>query len=300
MAKKHKHEEHENHERWLVSYTDFITLLFAFFVVMYSISSVNEGKYRVLSESMVAAFKSSARSLQPVQVGEISRSPRSPMPSVVSVPRPMPFTPAIMDQKLYQTQQNELRALKVDQDDFAMDEAAQQVDQISKEVATALEKMVNEELVSIKQDRLWVEVELNSNFLFPSGSAIPSIDAELILMSLAKVLVQHPNQVHVEGFTDNKPIQSAVYPSNWELSSSRAGAVVRLFAKYGVPADRLASVGYGEQRPIATNDTDAGRARNRRVVILIVANLQNQHAQADTRNLELLQQQLRAMPTHVN
>jgi len=300
MARKHKHEEHENHERWLVSYADFITLLFAFFVVMYAISSVNEGKYRVLSESMVSAFKSSNRSLQPVQVGEISRSPRSPMPSVVSVPRPMPFTPAIMNEKLFQSKTNELRALKVDQDEFAMDEAAEQVGQISKEIASALEKMVNEDLVSIKQDRLWVEVELNSNFLFPSGSASPSIDAELILMQLTKVMVQHPNQIHVEGYTDNKPIQSAVYPSNWELSSARAGAVVRLFAKYGVPADRLASVGYGEQHPIAGNDTEKGRARNRRVVILIVANLENQHAQADTRSLELLQQQLRALPTNVN
>jgi chemotaxis protein MotB len=299
MAKKHKHEEHENHERWLVSYADFITLLFAFFVVMYAISSVNEGKYRVLSDSMATAFKSSNRSLQPVQVGEISRSPRSPMPSIISVPKPMPFKPAIMEEKVYQTP-NELRALKVDQDEFAMDEAAQQVDQISKEVTAALEKMVNEELVSIKQDRLWVEVELNSNFLFPSGSAVPSIDAELILMSLAKVLIQHPNQVHVEGFTDNKPIQSPIYPSNWELSSARAGAVVRLFAKYGIHPDRLASVGYGEQRPITTNDTEKGRARNRRVVILIVANLENQHAKADTRNLDLLQQQLRALPTNVN
>ncbi|MES2605285.1 MAG: flagellar motor protein MotD [Pseudomonadota bacterium] len=300
MAKKHKHEEHENHERWLVSYADFITLLFAFFVVMYSISSVNEGKYRVLSESMVAAFRSSARAMQPIQVGELSRSPHSPMQTVMSVPKPMPFNPAIMDEKVYQNSLNELRSLKVDEDDWAMDEAAQQVDEISNEVKEALDKMIREDLVTIKQDRLWVEVELNSNFLFTSGSAVPSIDAELILMQLSKVLLQHPNQLHIEGFTDNKPITSSIYPSNWELSSARAAAVVRLFAKYGISPDRMAAVGYGEQRPIASNDTDAGRSRNRRVVLVIVANLENQHANADTRSMELLQQQLRALPTHVN
>lgn len=300
MAKKHKHAEHENHERWLVSYADFITLLFAFFVVMYSISSVNEGKYRVLSESMVAAFRSSARTLEPIQVGELARSPVSPMQTVMSIPRPMPFNPAIMDEKVYQNVENELRALKVDEDDWAMDEAAQQIDEITNEVRVALDKLIREDLVTVTQDRLWLEVELNSNFLFSSGSATPSIDAELILMQLAKVLVKHPNQVHVQGFTDNKPIVSQVFPSNWELSSARAGAVVRLFSKYGIEPSRLASVGYGEQKPIASNDTEAGRARNRRVVIVIVANLENQHAAADTSNLELLKQQLRTLPTDVN
>jgi chemotaxis protein MotB len=300
MAKKHKHAEHENHERWLVSYADFITLLFAFFVVMYSISSVNEGKYRVLSESMVAAFRSSARAMQPIQVGELSRSPLSPMQTMMSVPRPMPFNPAVMDENVYQKAEDELRSLNVDQDEWAMDEAAQQIDEIADEVRLALEKLIRQDLVTVTQDRLWLEVELNSNFLFSSGSATPSIDAEVILMQLAKVLEQHPNQVHVQGFTDNKPIVSQVFPSNWELSSARAGAVVRLFTRYGIEPDRLASVGYGEQKPIATNDTEAGRARNRRVVVVIVANLQNQNAEADTSSLELLKQQLLTLPTDVN
>ena len=97
MARKKKHEEHENHERWLVSYADFITLLFAFFVVMYSISSVNEGKYRVLSESMVAAFRSSNRSLQPIQVGELARSPRSTIDPTMKTPLPINYNPIVIE-----------------------------------------------------------------------------------------------------------------------------------------------------------------------------------------------------------
>lgn len=296
MAKKHKHEEHENHERWLVSYADFITLLFAFFVVMYSISSVNEGKYRVLSESLVAAFRSSSRTMEPIQVGELSRSPHSPMPSIVSVPRPMPFAPAIMEEMVFNNQPEDLRALKVDQDDWAMDEAAQQIDEMQNDVRKAVDKLVEANLINIKQDKLWLEVELNSNFLFTSGSAVPSIDAELILKQLAKVLVQHPNQIHIEGHTDNKPIAGSLYPSNWELSSARAGAVVRLFTQYGIEPQRMVSIGHGAEKPIASNSTDSGRARNRRVSIIILANLSNQQEQANPRDFELLKQQLSAMP----
>jgi chemotaxis protein MotB len=309
MAKKHKHAEHENHERWLVSYADFITLLFAFFVVMYSVSSVNEGKYRVLSESMVAAFRSSARTLSPIQVGELARSPHTPEHTSMSAPRPMAFNPAIMEGEFYQSNEgeqmcqaenSELRAMKVDEDGWAMDAAAEQIDKLSGEVEGALEKLVNAEMVTVRKSRLSLEIELNSSFLFGSGSAVPSIDAEILLGQLAKVLQAHPNQIHVQGFTDNKPIVSPAFPSNWELSSARAGAVVRIFAQNKVGQDRLASVGYGENKPIATNDTEAGRARNRRVVIVIVANLENQDATADTTSFELLQQQLNMMPGQVN
>jgi chemotaxis protein MotB len=92
MARKRPHEEHENHERWLVSYADFITLLFAFFVVMYAISSVNEGKYRVLSEALVAAFRAPTKSLDPIQFGSMVRSPHTPDPAIVKAPKT--FIPA--------------------------------------------------------------------------------------------------------------------------------------------------------------------------------------------------------------
>jgi chemotaxis protein MotB len=302
VARRHKkHEEHENHERWLVSYADFITLLFAFFVVMYSISSINEGKYKVLSESMAGAFHSSSRALQPIQVGELVRSPHHPMESLLDAPSPVNFKPVVIEQRfaiVTQPEENESEG------DWDSDGGASQVEQIAAEVEQAMAGLIEQQLVSIRRSRLWLEVELNTSFLFASGSATPSIDAEAILLRLARVLKDHPNKLHVEGFTDNKPIQSAVFPSNWELSSARSAAVVRLFAQFGVDPLRMASVGYGEYKPIASNDTESGRTKNRRVVIVIVADAKDdatQEEQTDSvTRFELLQQQLMTLPARVD
>jgi len=296
MSRKKKHEEHENHERWLVSYADFITLLFAFFVVMYSMSSVNEGKYRVLSESMIAAFKSSARTLQPVQVGELSRSPHIPDANIMDIPKPINFTPIVINQ----TYAPNKDPLQVNEDAWEMDAAGAQIDLIAADVDDALQELVDQNVVEIRRSKLWLEIELKTSFLFLSGSASPSIDAEVILGQLGKVLKEYPNQVHVEGYTDDRPIVSPLFPSNWELSSARAAAVVRLFALYGIQPQRMASVGYGEFRPVASNETEAGRTRNRRVVIVILANLENESEEASVTNFELLKQQLQSTPAQVN
>jgi chemotaxis protein MotB len=301
VSRKKKHEEHENHERWLVSYADFITLLFAFFVVMYSISSINEGKYKVLSESMAGAFRSSSRALQPIQVGELVRSPHHPMETLMDAPTPINFKPIVIEQRFAIVTQPEDTESAGDWD---QDGAASQVEQISAEVEQAMAGLIEQQLVSIRRSRLWLEVELNTNFLFASGSATPSIDAEAILLRLARVLKDHPNKLHVEGFTDDRPIQSPVFPSNWELSSARAAAVVRLFAQFGVDPLRMASVGYGEYRPIASNETESGRTKNRRVVIVIVADARDDATQEEQTSsvtrFELLQQQLMALPARID
>ncbi len=301
MSRKKKHEEHENHERWLVSYADFITLLFAFFVVMYSISSINEGKYKVLSESMAGAFRSSSRALQPIQVGELVRSPHHPMETLMDAPTPINFKPIVIEQRFAIVTQPEENDSAGDWDN---DGAASQVEQIASEVDQAMAGLIEQQLVSIRRSRLWLEVELNTSFLFASGSATPSIDAEVILLRLARVLKDHPNKLHVEGFTDDRPIQSPVFPSNWELSSARAAAVVRLFAQFGVDPLRMASVGYGEYRPIATNETESGRTKNRRVVIVIVADARDdatQEEQTDSvTRFELLQRQLQSLPARID
>jgi chemotaxis protein MotB len=301
VSRKKKHEEHENHERWLVSYADFITLLFAFFVVMYSISSINEGKYKVLSESMAGAFRSSSRALQPIQVGELVRSPHHPMETLMDAPTPINFKPIVIEQRfaiVTQPEENESAG------DWDNDGAASQVEQIASEVEQAMAGLIEQQLVSIRRSRLWLEVELNTSFLFASGSATPSIDAEAILLRLARVLKDHPNKLHVEGFTDDRPIQSPVFPSNWELSSARAAAVVRLFAQFGVDPLRMASVGYGEYRPIASNETESGRTKNRRVVIVIVADASDdatQEEQTDSvTRFELLQRQLQSLPARID
>jgi len=271
MARKRKQAEPENHERWLVSYADFITLLFAFFVVMYSMSSVNEGKYRVLSDSMTAAFSQTNRSLAPIQAGKIVRSSSSVIEPIRGVPEKINISapivlltggPKIIVDSEYQNQEEE-----------ASEAITNQIDGIASDIEEEFKEMIADENVSVRKSPFWLEVVFNSNILFASASADLSQGARVELGKLGELLQGYENNISVEGFTDNIPIISPIFPSNWELSSARAAAVVRLFEEYGVESARLISVGYGENRPVSENQTTQGRANNRRVVIVIMANV---------------------------
>lgn len=264
MPRGRKQEEPENHERWMISYADFITLLFAFFVVMYSVSSVNEGKYRVLSQSMAAAFRSPEKSLQPIQIGNLMRMPPNPV-DIPKVQRPparklvnLKFMPPPLSRPAPTGNQ-------------VLEAARKQVDTIAKEVEVALQQLISQGLVTVRRKRFWLEVEIQTNILFDSGSSQLSKQAVPILKRLGTILRDFPNPIQVEGFTDNVPINTLAFPSNWELSAARAATVVRLFAQYEVDPRRMASVGLGEYRPIVKNDTLEGRSKNRRVVIVVMA-----------------------------
>ena len=233
MARKRRHEEQENHERWLVSYADFITLLFAFFVVMYSVSQVNEGKYRVLSGSLESAFRSEPRSATPIQVGMPSSAAPAASPGVL--------------------QGGSLSPIQT----------------LAREVAEQMKPLVDQGLVDIREKDGWLEIEINNRILFSSGSARPAEEARVLLSLLGEVLGRFPNPVQVEGYTDNLPINSAAFSSNWELSAARAAAVVNLLAGYGLDPTQLVALGYGENNPVADNDTPEGRAENRRVILKI-------------------------------
>ncbi|HHJ16471.1 MAG TPA: flagellar motor protein MotD [Gammaproteobacteria bacterium] len=273
MARKKRIEEHENHERWLVSYADFITLLFAFFVVMYSISSVNEGKYRVLSDSMVAAFRDPARSLEPIQVGELVRSPAqsdSPMDrnrQIIEIFK-LPFPVEDRTREEDKAEQPEPQSQLDEQDNQALDQEAQD---LADAIETAMSDLVDAGMIDVRRDKRWIEVEIKSSILFPSGSAELSVQSEPVLRKLAEKLSPLDNIIHVEGFTDNIPISNFEFRSNWELSASRAASVVHLFTRLGVDPQRMAAIGYGEFRPLTSNATAEGRARNRRVVLVIMS-----------------------------
>ncbi len=296
MARKPKHEEHENHERWLVSYADFITLLFAFFVVMYSISSVNEGKYRVLSDSMVSAFKSSNKSLKPIQVGHLARSPQSANLEFKDTSQPIkvPESPMSIPSRANKTE-GHYSEQEVQFSEFPMaderfmqqrqgsDEGQQQSDadkraaeiqlgNLANEIEMAMQPLIDRDLIAVKRSKQWIEVEINTSILFTSGSANMQEQSLPILEALARILYAFPNDLRVEGFTDNVAIKSQQYPSNWELSAARAASVVRLFASEGIEPERMAAIGYGEFRPVASNDTREGRIKNRRVLVVITAN----------------------------
>ncbi|HHH43645.1 MAG TPA: flagellar motor protein MotD [Gammaproteobacteria bacterium] len=275
MARKKRIEEHENHERWLVSYADFITLLFAFFVVMYSISSVNEGKYRVLSDSIVAAFRDPARSLAPIQVGQLSRSPvRSESildrnQQIFEIFRvPLSGESAQAEQQEDQPAQSQAEPAQDQLPDEGPDEAAQQ---LADSIEAAMADLVDAGLIDVRRDKRWIEVEIKSSILFDSGSARLSQQSVPVLRKLAEKIQPLDNVIHVEGFTDNVPISNFEFASNWELSAARAASVVHLFTGLGVDPRRMAAIGYGEYRPVASNDSAEGRAKNRRVVLVIMS-----------------------------
>jgi chemotaxis protein MotB len=146
-------------------------------------------------------------------------------------------------------------------------------DFIADDISAAFGDLISSNQMTVRGNELWVEIELNSSLLFASADAMPSDQAFTIIDKVAAILKPFENPIHVEGFTDNIPISTAQYPTNWELSSARAASIVRMLAMQGVNPGRLASVGYGEFQPVANNATVEGRARNRRVVLVVSRNL---------------------------
>ncbi len=244
MARKKYEEEHENHERWLVSYADFITLLFAFFVVMYAISSVNEGKYRILANALGAAF-GTAPAISTTQVSTERQ-------------------PALTFRKLTPAQKRQAAALRRERE--AMTD-------IAGRIQTALAPLVNQGIVRVTQTSRGVKVEINASILFAPGDAKLTGESGEALKAIAQILKDDSHVLQVEGHTDNLPISTALFPSNWELSSVRASSVVRLFVDNGIADNRLTAVGHGANFPVGPNETVEGRLRNRRVEIMILAAL---------------------------
>ena len=138
-------------------------------------------------------------------------------------------------------------------------------------VEEALKTFIEEGGIHITSDDLWVQIDIESGLLFESGFSRLNDRVVPTMRSLAKVLDTFPYRIQVEGYTDNIPIQNEIYPSNWELSAARSASVVHLFARNGVDPERMSAVGFGEFRPVAENDTPQGRAKNRRVVIVVLA-----------------------------
>ncbi|HEX7036009.1 MAG TPA: flagellar motor protein MotD [Pseudomonadales bacterium] len=241
MLRRSYLEDSDNHERWLVSYADFITLLFAFFVVMYAISTVNESKYRVLSATLMETFAAPAASpIDPIPIGEPALAAS---PHVVDVPDTMGFR----DEEEGDTHIEPSRA----------------------RVEERLAGFLTEGVAAVEANNDWLEISLDASALFASGSAELSESAIVLLTETAAFLREFDNPVTVEGYTDNTPIGSARFPSNWELSAARASRVVRFFEAQGVARERLSAVGYGENHALETNATPEGRARNRRVVVVV-------------------------------
>lgn len=232
--------DHDDHDRWLISYADFITLLFAFFVVMYAISAVSESKYRLLAGSLGTAFGNRA--------------------TEVTVPQ---LTPAPLPPE--QTQ----RTLKQQQ---AMEEQVHMTE-VASTLLDVLAPLVKEGMVRVTQSRRGVSIEINANVLFEPGQAQLEPHSLAVLNAVADTLKNEPFNIEITGHTDVVPISNSTFASNWELSAVRATSVVRLLVERGLAPARLLAIGREASKPIASNDTSEGRARNRRVEMMILSGL---------------------------
>ena len=234
-------DEAIHHERWLVSYADFLTLLLAFFVVMYSISQVNESKYRVLSDTLTSAFSTEVKKL-PDAAQAAAAAAAQPVSAPIDL-RPVSASPllAMPEEFLGMLEQLHL----------------------------GMGDLENSDMLAVSGNERWLKIELNASLLFDPASAEPKAAALPILRNLAATLGSGNQPVKVEGYTDSLPINSARFPSNWELSSARASAVVRALIESGVAPSRLSAVGFADQQPVADNMRPEGRAANRRVVLMI-------------------------------
>lgn len=235
MIRRPRIETRINHERWLVSYSDFVTLLFAFFVVMYSVSSVNEKKYRQLASTLESAFSANPDSINNPNGVDVERSGE-------------PLQSGLLESPLAE------------------------VDELAEEIKKALSGVLDDDKISLSGNEEWVEIELSSNLLFSLGSSRMSSEAKKLLSSVAEILAPFDNAVAIAGHTDDLPINNAEFDNNWALSSARAVSVVNFLSYQGVKPHRLSAVGYGEHRPILENTDNESRRRNRRVVIKIAKN----------------------------
>lgn len=241
MARKKYDEEQDNHDRWLVSYADFITLLFAFFIVMYAISSVNEGKYRVLSNSLLGAFGKA--------------------PAIPVIEEKERAAPALLHPPTQRKRSETLRRER------------EQMTRLARDILGILAPLVDQGKVRVTQTDRGIKVEINASILFAPGEARLTGETIQALKAVAGVLKADDHAIQVEGHTDSMPINNAFFPSNWELSAVRASSVVRLFIESGIEERRLTAIGRGATQPVESNDTPEGRLKNRRVSVIILAAL---------------------------
>jgi chemotaxis protein MotB len=254
MARKKKHEAHENHERWLVSYADFITLLFAFFVVMFASSQADKSKAQRFSEGLNEALEGTGASGIVAKVAAVLGG------TVDNVGQGNAMMKGPGGAK---------RATKNSPPDEVL-ELIPALERLGKE----LQREIAEGKLELSLEPRGLVVSLRQAAFFPSGTDVIDPATYPILDKIAELVNSRTNRVRMEGHTDSVPIHTARYPSNWELSSARAIAMLRLLTdRFKVDHMRMSVTGYADTIPVAPNDTPEGRARNRRVDIVLLSEM---------------------------
>jgi chemotaxis protein MotB len=246
MARKRKHGEHVNHERWLVSYADFITLLFAFFVVMFAASNSDQKKAGQIAHAVQTAFNEMAIFDPGSRVVPISNEVGTPA-----------------DAKAIIAQLIESRS--------GGEGGRPPMSQVRSQLETLLKEEMANHSIRLYEDARGLTISLAEAGFFPAGSAVMPPQALKVVDRIAATLQPLNYGVRVEGHTDNTPIHTAQFPSNWELSTARATFLLQyLVSAAKFPPPRLSAVGYGEYRPVGPNNTPEGRAANRRVDLVVI------------------------------
>jgi chemotaxis protein MotB len=270
VGKKHKHPEHENLERWLVSYADFITLLFATFVVLYALSQADLAKFKELSVALKQAFNP-AKSVMENPGGVMKGTPDAHILKDSGN--------SILDKVMPKMPDNAQQEGSIQPIADVVQKANQEINRLNIKNGMTHQESVGQTQLKIQERG--IVISFSSSLFFSPGSAGLKPDSFDVLNKVAESLVKSGRIVHVEGHTDNQPINSAVYPSNWELSASRASSVVRYFVqKHHFDPTKLAAVGYGDTRPVANNSTPQGRSQNRRVDLVILFSSATKEADA--------------------
>jgi chemotaxis protein MotB len=254
MARKQKHEKEANHERWLVSYADFITLLFAVFVTLYAMSQTDKRKVEALVASMKESFGHVKTGASSERVNIIESTDLRLIPSKADI-----LTPGKGGQDEGVHKKRSHAEIK----DF---------EEIKAAIETNLKQNGAQDKVSVEVTKRGLVVTLKEAGFFDSGSADVKKSSYGLLAKVAGSLTRYSNPIRVEGNTDNVPISSRFFKSNWELSTTRGTNIVHyLIENYDFPPEKISAVGYGEYRPIAGNENESGRRKNRRVDIVLLA-----------------------------
>lgn len=241
MARKKAHEEHENHERYLVTYVDLLLLLCSLFIILYAMSQMDERKYEEVAESLSIAFNQGGTSMVDLgNRGTVNKEAR---------------------QEVSEEELQEMRETK----------EKNQLDNVKKDIEEVIKEKNLEDKISTMLDKDGLHIILSDEIMFESGQAELKPTMKAVLSDIGLIIKEIPNHVDISGHTDDIPIKTIQFPSNWELSSARAVAVLKEILNQQPTIDpyQLSASGYGEYHPIAENDTAEGRAKNRRVEILI-------------------------------